>query len=62
MGDVHEEFFCRNVYLCESLHRTAPFLEVFFEESQYIVKKSMDSVNYEHKDGRNILTIRKTIG
>ena len=28
----------------------------------YIVKKSMDSVNYEHKDGRNILTIRKTIG
>ena len=28
----------------------------------YIVKKSMDSVSYEHKDGHNVLTIRKTIG
>ncbi|MBQ7545242.1 MAG: SpoIIE family protein phosphatase [Synergistaceae bacterium] len=27
----------------------------------YIVKKSMDSVSYEHKDGKNVLTIRKNI-
>ena len=26
-----------------------------------IVKKSMDSVNYEYKDGKNILTIKKNI-
>lgn len=26
-----------------------------------IVKKSMDAVNYEYKDGRNILTIKKNI-
>ena len=25
----------------------------------FIVKKSMDSVNYEYKDGKNILTIKK---
>ncbi len=27
----------------------------------FIVKKSMDLVNYEYKDGKNILTIKKTI-
>ena len=27
----------------------------------FIVKKSMDAVNYEYKEGRNILTIRKKI-
>ena len=27
----------------------------------FIVKKSMDAVNYEYKEGRNILTIRKNI-
>ena len=27
----------------------------------YIVKKSMDSVNYEYKGGKNILTIRKKL-
>ena len=27
----------------------------------YIVKKSMDAVNYEYKDGKNILTIKKNI-
>ena len=27
----------------------------------FIVKKSMDAVNYEYKDGKNILTIRKNI-
>ncbi|MCI8377025.1 MAG: ATP-binding protein [Lachnospiraceae bacterium] len=27
----------------------------------YIVKKSMDNVSYEYKDGMNILTIRKNI-
>ena len=26
----------------------------------FIVKKSMDAVNYEYKDGKNILTIRKS--
>ena len=26
-----------------------------------IVKKSMDAVNYEYKDGKNILTIKKNI-
>ena len=28
----------------------------------YIVKKSMDSVVYEYKDGKNVLTIKKKIG
>jgi anti-sigma regulatory factor (Ser/Thr protein kinase) len=28
----------------------------------YMVKKSMDAVEYEHRDGKNILTIRKKIG
>ena len=28
----------------------------------FIVKKCMDSVNYEYKDGKNILTVRKFIG
>ena len=27
----------------------------------YMVKKTMDSVAYEHKDGQNIFTMRKTI-
>ena len=27
----------------------------------FIVKKSMDAVNYEYKDGRNILTIKKNL-
>ncbi len=27
----------------------------------FIVKKSMDSVNYEYKDGKNILTIKKKL-
>ena len=27
----------------------------------YIVKKSMDAVNYEHRDGQNIFTMRKEI-
>ena len=27
----------------------------------YMVKKSMDDVSYEYKDGKNILTIRKTL-
>ncbi len=27
----------------------------------FIVKKSMDLVNYEYKDGKNVLTIKKTI-
>ena len=28
----------------------------------YLVKKSMDDVSYEYKDGKNILKIRKNIG
>lgn len=28
----------------------------------YMVKKSMDAIEYEYKDGRNILRIRKKIG
>lgn len=28
----------------------------------YMVKKSMDEVDYEYKDGRNVLTIMKRIG
>ena len=28
----------------------------------YIVKKSMDSVSYEHRDAKNILVISKKIG
>jgi len=28
----------------------------------FMVKKSMDSVNYEYRDGQNILTITKKIG
>lgn len=27
----------------------------------FMVKKSMDAVNYEYKDGKNILTIKKTL-
>ena len=27
----------------------------------YIVKKTMDSVNYEYRDGCNVFTIRKTV-
>lgn len=27
----------------------------------YMVKKSMDSVSYEHKDGQNIFTMRKVL-
>ena len=27
----------------------------------YMVKKSMDDVRYEYRDGKNVLTIRKTI-
>lgn len=27
----------------------------------FMVKKSMDSVNYEYKDGKNILTIKKNL-
>ncbi|MBR4026742.1 MAG: ATP-binding protein [Lachnospiraceae bacterium] len=27
----------------------------------YMVKKSMDNVSYEYKDGQNILTIKKTL-
>ena len=27
----------------------------------YIVKKSMDSIDYEYKDGKNILKIKKNI-
>ena len=27
----------------------------------FIVKKSMDAVNYEYKDGKNILTIKKNL-
>ena len=28
----------------------------------FMVKKSMDNVSYEYKDGKNILTVRKFIG
>ena len=28
---------------------------------EFIVKKSMDDVSYEYKDGENILTIKKTL-
>ena len=28
----------------------------------YMVKKSMDKVDYRHQDGKNILTIRKKLG
>ena len=28
----------------------------------YMVKKSMDEMDYEYKDGRNVLTIMKRIG
>ena len=27
----------------------------------YMVKKSMDNISYEYKDGRNILTIKKNL-
>ena len=28
----------------------------------FMVKKSMDDINYEYKDGKNILTIKKNLG
>lgn len=49
------------------LDRTDPDVTLSAEERGigglgiYLVKKSMDDVSYEYKDGKNILTIKKTI-
>ena len=51
----------------DPLAKAEPDTTLSVEERQigglgiFIVKKSMDAVNYEYKEGRNILTIRKKI-
>ena len=51
----------------DPLKRPDPDITLSAEEREigglgvYMVKKTMDDVSYEYKDGRNILTIRKTI-
>ncbi len=50
------------------LERQDPDLTLSADQRQigglgvYLVKKLMDDVQYEHKDGRNILTIKKKLG
>ena len=51
----------------DPLKREDPDVTLSAEERQigglgiFMVKKSMDDVTYDYKDGKNILTIRKTI-
>jgi Anti-sigma regulatory factor (Ser/Thr protein kinase) len=51
----------------DSLAKADPDVTLSAEKRQigglgiYIVKKSMDNISYEYKDGMNILTIRKNI-
>ena len=51
----------------DPLSRPDPDTTLSAEERQigglgiYIVKKTMDSVNYEYRDGCNVFTIRKTV-
>ena len=48
-----------------TLEATPANVDIAIEEREiggmgiFIVKKSMDAVNYEYKDGKNILTIKK---
>ena len=52
----------------DPLKKPDPDVTLSAEERQigglgiYMVKKSMDSVDYEYKDGQNILRIQKNIG
>ena len=49
------------------MKKSDPDLSLPAEERQigglgiFMVKKSMDQVSYEYKDGQNILTMKKTI-
>lgn len=51
----------------DPLAKADPDTTLSIEERQigglgiFIVKKSMDAVNYEYKDGKNILTIKKNL-
>lgn len=51
----------------DPLSREDPDVELSLEERRigglgiYMVKKSMDEISYEYKDGQNILRIRKKI-
>ena len=51
----------------DPLAKADPDTTLSLEERQigglgiFIVKKTMDAVNYEYKDGKNILTIKKNI-
>lgn len=51
----------------DPLSRDAPDITLSAEERGigglgiYLVKKSMDDVIYEYRDGKNVLTIKKTI-
>ena len=51
----------------DPLAKRDPDITLSAEERQigglgiFIVKKSMDAVNYEYKDGKNILTIKKDL-
>ena len=52
----------------DPLAKADPDITLSAEERQigglgiFLVKKTMDSVGYEYKDGKNIVTIKKTIG
>ena len=52
----------------DPLAKPDPDITLSAEERQigglgiYMVKKSMDDISYEYKDGKNILTIKKNLG
>lgn len=59
--------FIDNGVQYDPLSKADPDTTLSAEERQigglgiYMVKKSMDEINYEYKDGQNILTIKKNI-
>ncbi|MBQ7220290.1 MAG: SpoIIE family protein phosphatase [Synergistaceae bacterium] len=67
-GDDAEITFTDSGVPYDPLAKPDPDVTLSAEERQigglgiYIVKKSMDSVSYEHRDGQNILTFSKRIG
>ena len=60
--------FIDNGHPYDPLAKEDPNLKIPLKERRkgglgiFMVKKTMDDVSYEYKDGQNILTIRKNIG
>ena len=60
--------FIDNGHPYDPLAKEDPNLKIPLKERKkgglgiFMVKKTMDDVSYEYKDGQNILTIRKNIG